>query len=571
MVKDDDGTQDSNKYNILDLLLVLRSRDVVEFEIAMLSALLVFKDVCPGYRIRSTEEITKEKDHKEVHLKKETKSLRDFECSLLKAYKTFLNILQERILEGLGVDPTKPVALQPETGDWSPVQQLGLSALRCQCELLRSLTYFNYRSLVLQSVVQRGGSPTLEVQTLCCETLCHLFAHDHSGEVSYEAVSLISKRLQQKVITKDLEALLRTLKSVKLSVHADLSRTVHNKAKMERKKRKKLHAERDEVQIGLLEASATSDENNKKRFQADSLQEITLIYFRIVKGKVGFSLLPAALEGLGAITHLINIDTVDDLLAVLRAIVEAQPPPAAAVQLLCIHASLRTLAGPGQELKIDDEVFIVSLKHLLNDLPSANFQHWDVLLDCLDMALLQRREERQHVVVGFVKGLFLCAVHISGCIGGNDSNTAAAMLAMIHAILLRYPRVRGAVEMLVMMQNLNSGSNSGTKGGHSGGNSKSSVVVQEDDQVEDLAMKALRDNTSDPWESEKNKFDGSFALALLKHHVDKRFATLTSTICSNQLLPIPLRIADAAESNSEAAFLHRFDTSFQSIRIKRKN
>jgi len=90
------------------------------------------------------------------------------------------------------------------------------------------------------------------------------------------------------------------------------------------------------------------------------------------------------------------------------------------------------------------------------------------------MALLQRREERQHVVVGFVKGLVLNAVHVSGCEGGT---TAATMLAMIHAVLLRYPRVRGAVEMMLMMQNT--------------GINKKTVVIQEDDQVEDLAMKVM--------------------------------------------------------------------------------
>ena len=39
---------------------------------------------------------------------------------------------------------------------------------------------------------------------------------------------------------------------------------------------------------------------------------------RIIKSKLSLELLPAALEGLGDITHLMNIDTVDDLIALLR-------------------------------------------------------------------------------------------------------------------------------------------------------------------------------------------------------------------------------------------------------------
>ena len=45
------GDPQRSKYSILDLLQLLRSSDAVEFEIAMLSALIVFKDVCPGITI----------------------------------------------------------------------------------------------------------------------------------------------------------------------------------------------------------------------------------------------------------------------------------------------------------------------------------------------------------------------------------------------------------------------------------------------------------------------------------------------------------------------------------------
>ena len=64
----------------------------------------------PGYRIRSAEELAKESGEAAVQLKKETKALRDFETALLKAYKMYLVVLQERIVDGLGADFTKPVA-----------------------------------------------------------------------------------------------------------------------------------------------------------------------------------------------------------------------------------------------------------------------------------------------------------------------------------------------------------------------------------------------------------------------------------------------------------------------------
>ena len=37
------------------------------------------------------------------------------------------------------------------------------------------------------------------------------------------------------------------------------------------------------------------------------------------------------------------------------------------------------VAGPGEELKIDDEVFITKLRQLLDNLPSS-FPHWHLVL-----------------------------------------------------------------------------------------------------------------------------------------------------------------------------------------------
>ena len=199
----------------------------------------------------------------------------------------YIVVLQERVAEGLGADWER---CEPE--HWGPIQQLGLSALRCQCELLRSLSYFNFRSQLLESVVCRAAQPCERVQSVCRQTLEDLFCNDNSSDLSYEAVSLIAKRLQlginMKISPTDadmrmshpLESLLRTLRALKLTVHADQSRRVHQKAKSDRRKRKKGSEERDSVEVGLLEASAQGDANNKKRFQADCLNEVTLIYFR---------------------------------------------------------------------------------------------------------------------------------------------------------------------------------------------------------------------------------------------------------------------------------------------------
>ncbi len=251
-------------YRMADLFELLGSRDVQVFEMAMLSALIVFKDICPGYRIRPQEE-----GDGGVTLKKETKALRDFELALLAAYKKYLQVLDEKVQTGLG-------NARKETVQWGVAQKLGLSALRCMCELVRSLSHFNFKSLLLAALVTRGAQPNEEISSLCCDTITHVVVSDAQGETSYEVVRLVAKVLVTNKYAVP-HAIVKCLERVKMAVHADDSKNVHRRAKRERRKRKK---EGDDVETGLLESKATSDESTKKRFQADCLTEISLIYFR---------------------------------------------------------------------------------------------------------------------------------------------------------------------------------------------------------------------------------------------------------------------------------------------------
>jgi nucleolar complex protein 3 len=255
-------TEEEPTYNIADLLALLQHTDHRVVELAMLSALLVFKDVIPGYRIRPPSE-----SELNVQLKKETKRMRDFEQCLLASYQKYLKFLDSKVTSGLK-NPRK------EVSEWDLIAKLGLSALRCFCELLRAVPHFNYRTMLLTAVVTRAAQPSEQVYSLCCETLIHVFKSDVEAEVSYETVKLISKILA--VAKYDVpEALLRCLETVKLRVHADEAKTIRRKAKSERRKRR-----RDENEAELLESNPVADKSTSMRFQADSLHEICLIYFR---------------------------------------------------------------------------------------------------------------------------------------------------------------------------------------------------------------------------------------------------------------------------------------------------
>lgn len=228
--------------------------------------------------------------------------------------------------------------------------------------------------------------------------------------------------------------------------------------------------------------------------------------------KIGFSLIPAALEGLGRISHLINMDTAEDLIALMKKILETTPSPPDHVKLHCILCAMRTLSGPGQELQIDDEIFALNLKQLMKDL-SPQYERWDIVLECIELFLLKKREHRVSTIISFVRMLIICASQVS------FSNVSANILALAHAILIRYPRIRINIGALSVQP------------------------TNEEDGIVDLAMQALKDSTNTDNDDDGN--DGSWCLQLLKFHVDPKIRSIVKIIMSKDIQSLPLRLVEA--------------------------
>jgi len=237
-----------------------------------------------------------------------------------------------------------------------------------------------------------------------------------------------------------------------------------------------------------------------------------LIYFRIIKMKIGFNLIPTALEGLGRISHLINMDTAEDLIALMKKMLETTPSPPDHVKLHCILCAMRTLSGPGQELQIDDEIFALNLKQLMKDL-SPQYERWDIVLECIELFLLKKREHRVSTIISFVRILIICASQVS------FSNVSANILTLAHAILIRYPRIRINIGALSVQP------------------------TNEEDGIVDLAMQALKDSTNNDNDDDGN--DGSWCLQLLKFHVDPKIRSIVKVIMSKEIQPLPLRLIEA--------------------------
>ena len=90
------------------------------------------------------------------------------------------------------------------------------------------------------------------------------------------------------------------------------------------------------------------------------------------------------------------MDTIEDLIILLKTYLPSSANAPVAVRLHCVHCAVRTLSGPGVELNMDMTPFLDSLHEILTETP-IDFQYWDVVLSCIDYGLLRRKEVRPDV------------------------------------------------------------------------------------------------------------------------------------------------------------------------------
>ena len=257
-----------------------------------------------------------------------------------------------------------------------------------------------------------------------------------------EAARLLSKMIQKRNF-RVRPQVLKTFLALPLRVHADELEAAKLATKVKAKKRKK-DKELASIEEELKEGEARVDKVVLARAQADTLQAITLTYFRILKSEnVPDEILPVTLEGLAKFVHLINIDTVMDVLAVLRDLLKRELPLDASLN--CILTAFAALHGPGRELKIDQKEYIVPLyqqiPRLIEESKSSGTKHdyTALVVQCVTSAFLKRREFSVVRLASFVKQLLTTALH-------TPPPTAVPLLVVVRQLLQRYPSAQQLLE-----------------------------------------------------------------------------------------------------------------------------
>ena len=317
---------------LLDLASVSEN-DEYTSRLAIMSLLALFQDILPSYRIRLPTA-----EERAVRVTKETKQMWDYERSLLTHYQQYLKLLQRTWDNG-----TSPISV---------------TAMLSMCELLKSAFHFNFRSNILAVVVRQMNNQC--VGDACCNAIEHVFSHDAQGDVSLETARLVAKMVKDRNF-RVRPAVLRTFKRLPLRVHVDEAQAAKLVAAANAKKRKRNREDAD-IENEMREGSSSVDKIVLARSQSDTLQTVMLTYFRILKSdNLTSELLSPALEGLAKFAHLINYETVIDLLSVLKTLLKTVDDLPLDASLNCILTAFQTLQGPGREMKIDQKEYITPL------------------------------------------------------------------------------------------------------------------------------------------------------------------------------------------------------------------
>lgn len=277
-----------------------------------------------------------------------------------------------------------------------------------------------------------------------CDSIQHVFYNDKQGDVALEATRQVA-RLVKSYHLKVHPDVVQSFIALPLRVHADEAEAAKLATQANAKKRKR-DRETTQIEADMKEGRATVDKLALARFQSDTLQAVTLTYFRILKAENLQSnhiqqLLPVVLEGLAKFAHLINIDTVMDVLAVMKNLLERIELLPLDAALNCILTAMLTLQGPGRELNIDQKEYIAPLYNQLPRLCSdeASLKNTDTVLRCLSASFIQRREFSTVRVAAFLKRILATSMHV-------PPHASVPLIAFTRQLIQRYPSAEQMLE-----------------------------------------------------------------------------------------------------------------------------
>ncbi|CAH1399034.1 unnamed protein product [Nezara viridula] len=227
-------------------------------KLVLVSLAEVLKDIIPSYQIK----------HQENPDVRQTKELQNYEKSLLKGYRGYLQRLEKvasRLYHKKG-----------DTRVWTKADiSLGELSIKCLCELVMEHPYFNYSTNIIRVIIPYLDNKLSSVREQVSKAVRHVFINDKRGEITLEIVRRINHLVKSRKhsVRPDVILVLSSLKIQEVNLE-QIKEAEVKKKKLEEKKSRVINLSKRERKI-------MSDSDLKVKEQLNCV----LTVFKILSGQ----------------------------------------------------------------------------------------------------------------------------------------------------------------------------------------------------------------------------------------------------------------------------------------------
>ncbi|CAF1013819.1 unnamed protein product [Didymodactylos carnosus] len=429
-------------------------------KLTMLSLVELFKDIVPGYRIKSLKENIKDENEKIKSKKKDTtkgeslskdvKQIRNFEQTLLKNYQQFLHFLEQCAKKNLAKknkkqqDKIKDEEMKEEEEDKNEKNEyrksklsVGHLAVQCLCKLLSNLSHFNFRSNLLNVTIQLMSNSDKEVVQMCCSCVSELLVSDKTGELSLETVRFMTKMLktQSYAVHSCVLDVFLSLNIKEISEDEKEVKPKYRDQKHSRRDRKR-HKETEELNKQLEEKTLPVRQQQRLKLNRQIIELLFLNYFRLLKRRLNLKLMSSVCEGLAKYSNLINIEYMDDLITCFYDLIQIENVLNRRAKFHCLITVFSILNKQAVLINIDPQRFYTVFYSLLTSTSStSNNDDIDLIIHLIRLMLIDRwKQLSKPKLLAFIKRLTTMCLHLT-C-----SYSISAIFEMIKALLTVSPQ-----------------------------------------------------------------------------------------------------------------------------------
>ncbi|KAL4456085.1 hypothetical protein ABPG74_014046 [Tetrahymena malaccensis] len=453
-----------NIIHMQTLFHLLERDSILIVKLSAYSIVEIFKDITPLYQINFKES----QEKLATKITKEERQVIQTECRIYEFYEKYIKLmayfakLKNKEAKNLGQEVSEETKQQ--------FNQLRRIGTKCLLELLKHLYHFNFAKEIAEFVTHKLVSVDKKVRDSAIEIITSILQDPtHSiYEIKVVILNEMGKilntttekdlpddfieivgcvEIDTKFLKKDFDEDKRKkaieYKKAKRQFYKDKEKEKGNVKNSKKRKLENAKGEKDdidqvksmkgvdknelkkmkkELREELEEQDAEIDPKLLIKYNAQILEKVYYIYFKLIKRPSPTKFFTSVMDGIVKFIHMIDVNLIWDLIGCLQKSAQnmrqytnkkgGEDKLALHKRMHCIYTVEAILNGPGQVFDVDDKEAILNFFHVmidLNKIPHVFEQLSQkeelVLIKILEIMFLKKRQFSYESVASFVKEL----------------------------------------------------------------------------------------------------------------------------------------------------------------------